>query len=396
MKRLISKTMLASLTAACLLAYSTNYAAPINTSASAIAATVQEGASQPTSPLANTKQEKKIMINLASRILTLYQGDTKIRMYNVGVGKPSTPSPVGTYSVQEKEVNPTWYNPDDLAHPVPSGPDNPLGYRWLGFNGSYGIHGTNVPSSVGHYVSHGCIRLREADIEDLYTHTPLHTPVVVYYDRIVIDRAPDHTISYYIYPDGYNRQPLSISKVKQALAGYGVENFESDMAISDKINASDGQPTYVAKAYDFYVNGIKQNLRALGKNGHIYLPAQTIANTLELDMIWSNENKTITTPYASVPASAHSNVLYIDDQDLDKAFHLIGNLTSNYVYTANRASTVANKEDINVNSNDTATSPTSTKENADSSQETRDNTNKNEAIRAPQTPMIITVSSKED
>mgnify|MGYP000117044402 CR=1 FL=1 len=178
--------------------------------------------------------EKKIMLNLASRILTLYQGNTKITMYPVGVGKASTPSPTGTYSITDKEVNPTWIDPDTGTQ-VPSGPACPLGYRWLGLFGNYGIHGTNAPSSIGGYVSHGCIRMHEADVEDLYNRVSIGTPVIIYYDRIVIDRDPDHTISYYIYPDGYGRQPLTAEQVKQALAGYGVEDFEEYGDIYNKI-----------------------------------------------------------------------------------------------------------------------------------------------------------------
>ena len=122
--------------------------------------------------------EKKIMLNLASRILTLYQGNTKITMYPVGVGKASTPSPTGTYSITDKEVNPTWIDPDTGTQ-VPSGPACPLGYRWLGLFGNYGIHGTNAPSSIGGYVSHGCIRMTVADCKWIYDHCPSGTVVTV-------------------------------------------------------------------------------------------------------------------------------------------------------------------------------------------------------------------------
>lgn len=277
-------------------------------------------------------QEKKIVLNLASRMLTLYEGKVKIRMYPVGVGKYATPTPIGYYSVQVKEVNPTWIDPDSRTE-IESGPTNPLGYRWMGIHGNYGIHGTNRPESIGGYVSNGCIRLLEKDIEDLYDHTPVGTPVEIFYDRIVIDSAPDHTVSYYIYPDGYERQPLEVEAVKKALAGYGVDNFESAEAIQAKIAASDGKPTYVAKAYDLLVNGRKLPLRALGKNGKVYLPAVAVATALRANLTWNAAEKMLTGPYAAVPGSVHSDVVYVEAADAKCMFHLDGGLTPELTYS---------------------------------------------------------------
>ena len=62
-------------------------------------------------------------------------------MYHVGVGKTSTPTPTGYYAVQYKEVNPTWVDPDDTSIQIGSGPDNPIGYRWIGFTVTMGSMG---------------------------------------------------------------------------------------------------------------------------------------------------------------------------------------------------------------------------------------------------------------
>lgn len=96
----------------------------------------------------------KIHIHVDTRILTLTFRET-IRIYPVGVGKPSTPSPVGNWIIIAKEVN----------------PDGPFGVRWMKLNvpwGSYGIHGTNNPNSIGRAFSHGCIRLYNEDVTELY------------------------------------------------------------------------------------------------------------------------------------------------------------------------------------------------------------------------------------
>ena len=269
-------------------------------------------------------------------------------MYHVGVGTPSTPTPPGFYSVQTKEVDPTWIDPSDTTVQIPAGPDNPLGYRWIGFHGTYGIHGTNNPSSVGYYVSNGCVRMYEEDVEELYPLVSIGTPVTVYYDRIVIDSAADHTVSYYIYPDGYGWQPLTVQDVRRALAGYGVENFVTAESIAAKIAASDGQPTYIAKAYDLYVNRKKLPLRALKAHGITYLPAVAVATVLRLDLHWDNSRRLLTSPYGSAPGVVRNNVVYVNAAFADRLFHLSGTLTGDLIYNMQSQAPPAPKAAVSV------------------------------------------------
>ena len=287
-------------------------------------------------PVSATDRTEKIGVNLASRILTFYQGSDKVAMYPVGVGSIYTPTPIGYYTVENKETDPTWINPDDTSERIASGRNNPLGYRLIGFSGNYGIHGTNRPETVGGYVSNGCIRMREADVEDLYERVHVGTAVEVYYDRIVIDVAPDHRVSYYIYPDGYDRQPLSVSDVKRALAGYGVDPFEEEQAILQKINASAGMPTYVAEAYDLYIDGKKQPKRVLGKDGKLYLPAQILATALGCDLMWNNRDGVLTTSRGKAPGIVRSGILYVDDLFVNELFPLNGMLKPNLIYDMKR------------------------------------------------------------
>ncbi|WP_423902300.1 L,D-transpeptidase [Colibacter massiliensis] len=279
-----------------------------------------------------TATKEKISINLASRILTLYRGNVRERSYPVGVGKYSTPTPVGYYTVENKEINPTWIDPDDTDVSIPAGGANPLGYRWIGFSGNYGIHGTNRPDTVGHYASNGCVRMRECDVEDLYERVRVGTDVEVYYNRIVIEASPDHTVSYYIYPDGYERQPLTVAAVKQALAGYGVDTFAEDGAVYEKIIASDGNPAYVAKAYDLVVDGKKLSRRALGKDGIVYLPAQVIADAVDTALVWNGSRGMLSTSYGEAPGVVCSDILYVADMYAGDIFPLTGALRNDFVY----------------------------------------------------------------
>ena len=149
---------------------------------------------------------RKISINLAARSLAVYEGQKRIRLYPIGPGKASTPTPVGYFKVESKDLNPTWTDPTDPEYSIPSGESNPLGYRWMEVQGNYGIHGTNKPESIGHYVSNGCIRMNEKDVEDVFDLVKVGTPIEITYNRIVVEKTDDNQVAYYIYPDGFSRR----------------------------------------------------------------------------------------------------------------------------------------------------------------------------------------------
>jgi len=108
----------------------------------------------------------RIVISIPDHKLVLLSGNSVLKIYDVAVGKPSTPSPRGEFTIISHVKNPTWYGPHIV---VPPGKTNPLGTRWMGLSAKgYGIHGTNVPSSVGKSASHGCFRMRQNDLEELF------------------------------------------------------------------------------------------------------------------------------------------------------------------------------------------------------------------------------------
>jgi len=117
----------------------------------------------------------RILISIPDHKLALMEGDKVIRVYAVATGKLSTPSPEGEFRVVDRVAHPTWFSPHGIVKP---GPANPLGTRWLGLSiPGYGIHGTNAPDSIGKYASHGCIRMRNRDVEDLFERVPVGTRV---------------------------------------------------------------------------------------------------------------------------------------------------------------------------------------------------------------------------
>lgn len=125
-----------------------------------------------------------ITIDQSSHTLTFRRNGKVVKSYPVSVGASDHPTPNGSFVIVVKQKDPTWTPPDSkwaegLA-PVPPGPDNPLGTRWMGISApAIGIHGTNSPTSIGYSVSHGCIRMQIPDVEDLFERVSVGTRVVI-------------------------------------------------------------------------------------------------------------------------------------------------------------------------------------------------------------------------
>jgi lipoprotein-anchoring transpeptidase ErfK/SrfK len=109
---------------------------------------------------------RMIVVSLQDRRLALVENGVVTAVYPVAVGKTSTPSPTGTFTIVNHIINPTYYHHGEV---IPAGPENPVGNRWMGLNiPGYGIHGTNVQRSIGKAVSHGCIRVGRRNLEKLF------------------------------------------------------------------------------------------------------------------------------------------------------------------------------------------------------------------------------------
>ena len=157
--------------------------------ATAITAAVRTAQREPVRPVFRVTPAKRrigavIVIRRESKGLYLYDGRKLVRRLGVATGQARYPTPLGTFEVVDKQYNPWWYPPSsDWAKglkPVPPGPGNPLGTRWMGLTGGLvGMHGTPDAASIGYSASHGCIRLRIPDAEWLFEHVELGTPVMI-------------------------------------------------------------------------------------------------------------------------------------------------------------------------------------------------------------------------
>ena len=161
----------------------------VRATAGAIEAAVALAQREPVRPVFNVVPAKRrvgavIVIRRESKGLYLYSGRKLVRRLGVATGQARYPTPLGTFTIVDKQYNPWWYPPSsDWAKglkPVPPGSGNPLGTRWMGLDGGLvGIHGTPDAASIGYSASHGCIRMRIPDAEWLFEHVKLGTPVVI-------------------------------------------------------------------------------------------------------------------------------------------------------------------------------------------------------------------------
>jgi lipoprotein-anchoring transpeptidase ErfK/SrfK len=127
----------------------------------------------------------RILIDKSERKLRLYENGKLLKTYPVATGRSTAITPEGSFSIVFKTTCPGWTNPDTDKFVPGCTSRNPLGTRWLGLGvgntrgRTYGIHGTNTPSSVGRPVTHGCVRMYNWDVQELYERVPLGTMVTI-------------------------------------------------------------------------------------------------------------------------------------------------------------------------------------------------------------------------
>lgn len=213
------------------------------------------------------QQEYRIEINVPERRLYLYKGDQRIRSHAVAVGSYRYRTPVGPRFIENITWNPWWYPPpSDWAKnekPHPPGPGNPLGRVKMSLGGDILLHGTNAESSVGRPVSHGCMRMKNREAEELawffqrnfsdeteesllgrYKKNPWQSfyvrlnqmiPVTIVYDRVAIR---DKELQ--IYPDIYGRQKDVEEEILSELSTVGIPLWVVDLFKIDEIKRETG------------------------------------------------------------------------------------------------------------------------------------------------------------
>lgn len=138
-------------------------------------------AAQISQPAAPDLSRRVVLVSILDRKLAVLEGGEALATFPIAVGTEASPSPTGEFQIVNRVAHPTYYHAGKV---IPAGKENPLGTRWVGLSQKgYGIHGTNAPSSVGHAASHGCIRLRNRDMERLFAMLRVGDRVVIRGDR---------------------------------------------------------------------------------------------------------------------------------------------------------------------------------------------------------------------
>jgi len=145
------------------------------------------------------RAHRQVVISIPDRKLAVVENGVVLRTFAVAVGAAVSPSPTGEFGIVHRLVEPTYYHAGVV---IPAGPTNPLGPRWVGLSKpGYGIHGTNAPGSIGKAASHGCIRLRNRDIVQLFAMVNVGDTVEIRAERdeqtaqIFADEAPATTVA---------------------------------------------------------------------------------------------------------------------------------------------------------------------------------------------------------
>jgi len=134
--------------------------------------------------ISRAKFGRVIVIHRAANRLELFNGTRRVRTFRVATGQAQYPTPTGLWRIVDMQRNPWWRPPNsDWAKglkPIPPGPGNPLGTRWMGLSApGVGIHGTPDSASIGYSASHGCIRMLISEATWLFDHVRIGTPVLI-------------------------------------------------------------------------------------------------------------------------------------------------------------------------------------------------------------------------
>lgn len=261
-----------------------------------------------------------IAVNLPSRTIELLSGERLVKEYPIAIGKPATPTPLGSFAIEYKEINPAWYPPEQKGVVVPSGPNNPLGYRWLGFWNTYGIHGTNAPWSIGSAVSNGCIRMYEEDVEELYDLVKNGTPVRVTYDRVKVRQDAKGQVLLSVYPDIYGYGNITIADIRNRLTAFPINALIGDEFLQKLLNEPGDRQVAIATQFKISVNGALLGESGLMVRNVQYIPVLAVAQALKQKIVWDDKTKTVRYGAASVPGTVSNGVVYVSLPDASQIF----------------------------------------------------------------------------
>lgn len=199
-----------------------------------------------------------LTINIAQRLLVFVEPD-RVTAYPVTVGLRTWPTPVGAFTIVEKETNPAWDVPISIQREMEAqgkpvitrmapSPLNPLGAHWLRLSlPGIGIHGTNAPSSIYRFASHGCIRLHPDDVAALFDRVSPGTAGVLLYQPVIVGLAGGR-VWLEANRDEYRRAPNALQYVREAAQRDGLTELIDWETVSEVLRLRLGRAVDVTKS----------------------------------------------------------------------------------------------------------------------------------------------------
>ena len=196
-------------------------------------------------------RHEQLVINLAELRLYFFDKSTStVQTYPLGIGVEGFETPLGTFFINEKRANPTWYIPASLQEKygmttMPPGPQNPLGEYIMKFSaGPYGIHGTHMPWGVGRLISHGCIRCYPEHIRLLYPQVSIGTKLEIIYEPVKLGWQ-DGQIFLEAHPDVYKMIPDYMEYAMEKLESFPMADLIDMEKFRMVVNLRNGVPTNI-------------------------------------------------------------------------------------------------------------------------------------------------------
>ena len=187
--------------------------------------------------IAPARRTAGIVLNVAQRMLFVFDDGEVIRGFPVAVGRPDWRTPLGAFEIAQKEIDPVWDVPVSIqaemarkGQPVlvkvPPGAQNPLGNRWLGLSiPAVGIHSTNQPSSIYRFATHGCVRVHPDDMLELFDLVSVGMPVEIVYEPVLITTNARGEAFLEVHRDAYSRLRSLEAVVNSLLRERGLEQL---------------------------------------------------------------------------------------------------------------------------------------------------------------------------
>ncbi|MGE5588969.1 MAG: L,D-transpeptidase family protein [Clostridia bacterium] len=275
-----------------------------------------------------TQGDYRIVINIPAYRLSLFRGDWLVKEYPIAVGKAVSPSRTGVCIIVHKAKNPTWFPPDGRP-PVPPGPDNPIGSRWMGLSWpGYGIHGTNDPASIGKAVSLGCIRMRDEDARELYDILPVGTQVEFVYRTIEVQPGAAWpgfagariTVHKDIYGRGANTLDGALAELGAALPQPAPDVDED--ALRAIVAAASGKPESVPWKPRVEVDGrwLPADAARIDASGNVLVAVRPVADALKCYVHWDQANRLAVVGGVPVRCVVVSGRSYVSVVELRRVF----------------------------------------------------------------------------